>query len=134
MENMQNSGYDDDFWKDVDALKAFLEDEDRQSRTPISGGKQERAGRSAPAEESLQSLDFDLRFESQPGEQEDFRNPYRQEREQPRVSEPRHHGSGADGRRKRRNSRGLILTLYVVIGAELAALAGFGYQWYLWLK
>ena len=128
MDHEPNKDYDAGFWEDVNAIRAMLDEEDRQDRMSQSAAvRNVQSVGSQPAAVRRSEPDLNLNFQSQ--QASDFEDAF--------DGMPNPCGSSDCRFQKRRTNKcstGLIATLYIIAAAELAALGGIAYSWYTWLQ
>ena len=127
-DELQTDDFDQNFWDDVDALRAMLEEEDSGDSRPQSPAfhinrEPHTAGSQQPAPTQFQR--------QQParmsGQVTEGRNPSRQN------VHPQGHPMKRKVRVPRRPSKGALITLYTILVLELGAIAAVAYRWYSWI-
>ena len=131
-DNKNLNGYDESFWKDVDALRAMLDEENENpSEPPVNPVSQHRTSESP---QNLAAPELNLNFRNQNLGTLNFED---MQAERSAENERKHsvsRSSRKNVRAPRRASRGLLITLYTIIVLELAAIVGIGAAWYLWIQ
>ena len=122
---------DENFWEDVDNIRAMLDQEQENSLYPdgsltfedIKPREDSPSGamqwNRAPAPQSAAAERAAVRPETQPG-----------------IKKPREKKAGEKKPRpmKKRSGKGLIAALYGILILELFAIYEIGSQWYLWMQ
>ena len=110
MPDTQNqNGYDESFWKNVDSLRSFLEEEEKNEAE--NNHSSQNTG-SEP--DDCQIHEEETEHEEVPAE------------EVPRKPQKK-------ARPRGKTSSGLLIFLYLIIFLEIAAISAVGVSWYLWI-